>query len=109
MGFAFQRRLNLGKGAGINFGKTGASLSYRNKAGSIGTSGFSVRSGIPGLGYRHRWGKDGAYGWIALGIAAMLALTVTATLWMLSALWQLGEWCFLTARDYIEYRRNNKI
>ncbi|MGI9278145.1 MAG: DUF4236 domain-containing protein [Endozoicomonas sp.] len=58
MGFRFQKRLKLGKGLGINVGKKGpSSVSYRGKHGSIGTSGFSIKTGIPGLSFRQSFSK----------------------------------------------------
>ncbi|WP_031427636.1 DUF4236 domain-containing protein [Flavimarina sp. Hel_I_48] len=52
MGFGFQKRINLGKGFGLNVSKSGIRPSYRSKKGSINKKGFTVRSGIPGVSYR---------------------------------------------------------
>lgn len=108
MGFRFQRRLNLGRGVGVNLGKTGASASYRNKAGSFGTSGVSLRTGIPGLSFRQSFGKSGGIGYIAVafGFAALLAFNAV---WLLgAALFRIAEWSWLTLHDYIDYRRSQR-
>lgn len=111
MSFRFQRRINLGSGAGINLGKTGASGSVRGRHGSIGTSGFSLRSGIPGLSYRQSWGKGGGGLAVMLvmvmaGLAvAVIMLALQLVLIVVPLAWQGVRWCALTARDYIEYRR----
>lgn len=52
MGFIFRKRINLGKSFGLNISKTGISPSFRTKAGSFGSKGFSIRTGLPGLYYR---------------------------------------------------------
>jgi len=57
VGFRIQKRINLGKGLGLNIGKTGISTSYRSKAGSIGSKGYSIRTGIPGVSYRGFFNK----------------------------------------------------
>lgn len=56
MGFRFYKRIPLGGGAGVNISKSALSTSIRGKFGSLGTSGFSIRSGIPGLSFRSGWG-----------------------------------------------------
>ena len=58
MGFRYQRR--IGKGLGLNLSKSGISTSYRTKYGSIGSKGFSLRTGIPGLTFRSRKSGDAA-------------------------------------------------
>lgn len=73
MGLRFYRRLNLGRGLGVNVGLRGLSLSLRGRRGAVGTSGFSLRSGIPGLTYRG--GRRGAGGTLA-AVIALLALGV---------------------------------
>ena len=59
MGFRFNRRVGGNKGWGLNIGSGGFSSSYRSKRGSIGTKGFSVKTGIPGLSFRNTWGSGG--------------------------------------------------
>ncbi|WP_409187172.1 DUF4236 domain-containing protein [Antarcticibacterium sp. 1MA-6-2] len=44
MGFRFQKRINLGKGLGLNISKSGISPSIRTKVGSISSKGYSVRT-----------------------------------------------------------------
>ena len=48
MGFQFYRRINLGNGLRRNLSKSGIGASVRDKHESIGFSGFSIRTGIPG-------------------------------------------------------------
>lgn len=61
MSLRYQRRINLGRGLGINLSKSGVSMSKRTPFGSIGTSGYSIKSGIPGLFFRKYSGnKKGA-------------------------------------------------
>jgi hypothetical protein len=66
MGLRYYRRINLGKGRGINVSKSGLSASVRTKWGSYGTKGYSIRSGIPRLSYRSSSGKNGAMGWLII-------------------------------------------
>ena len=81
MGFRFQRRLNLGSGLGLNLGKTGASVSGRAFFGSVGTGGFSVRSGLPGFSYRKSFGRGGAGLVVGLVVtSAVLVVNLTALL-----------------------------
>jgi hypothetical protein len=54
MSWIFSRRLNLFGGLGLNFSKSGIGWSIRSALGSIGSKGYSVRSGITGLYYRVR-------------------------------------------------------
>lgn len=58
MGFRLGTRINLGKGFGINISKSGITPSVRTKLGSLGTKGFSAKTGIPGVGYRKSFGKS---------------------------------------------------
>lgn len=76
MGFWFQRRINLGKGVGVNINNTGVSASYRTRYGSIGSRGFTLKTGIPGLRYRGGGGKNALPFLLVLGIAIVGVLIV---------------------------------
>lgn len=66
MGIRYQRRVGgHKKGVGFNLSGSGISSSYRSKLGSIGTKGFSLRTGIPGLYYRGGWKSAGIFGLFA--------------------------------------------
>lgn len=58
MGIKIQKRIDLGKGFGLNISKSGIRPSYRTKMGSINTKGFSVRMGIPGITYKKAFSKS---------------------------------------------------
>jgi hypothetical protein len=77
MEFRFYKRIPLGGGAGVNISKSGLSTSFRGKFGSLGTSGFSIRSGIPGLSFRTSWGRASkSHGLETLLILLLFALFV---------------------------------
>ncbi len=57
MAFRFNRRVNLGKGLGVNISRFGITLIYKTKRGSLSTKSYSVRTGIPGLVYRKNFSK----------------------------------------------------
>jgi hypothetical protein len=104
MGFRFQRRINLGGGWGINAGGSGGSLSYRDRSGSIGTKGYSIRTGLPGLSYRGRWGKNsaGAIAVIFLAIA-VAAVAIQVLLVIVQVVWKVVSWIALTLYDLSSY------
>jgi biotin carboxyl carrier protein len=72
MSLRYQKRVNLGNGLGLNFSKTGLSTSYRTKYGSIGSRGFSIRTGIPGLSFRSYFGKSRKPEEQLIGLVVML-------------------------------------
>jgi hypothetical protein len=76
MPFRYQRRVKLGKGLGVNLSNGGASASKRTKFGSIGTKGFSFRTGIPGLSYRGSWSKSN------VGLIILILYVVVTVLWL---------------------------
>ncbi|MEQ9306005.1 MAG: DUF4236 domain-containing protein [Marinoscillum sp.] len=78
MSFRYQKRVNLGKGVGLNIGKKSISTSYRTKYGTIGSRGFSLRTGIPGLSFRSSWrkSKEGLIIVLALGLVYIAAVIV---------------------------------
>ena len=104
MGFRFQRRVNLGGGWGLNASGSGGSMSYRTSSGSIGTKGFSLRSGIPGLSYRQSWGKgSGAVVGIAMLVVAVVAVAVQLLIYLIPLIWQCLTWLVLTIYDFCIY------
>ena len=58
MGFRFQKRINIGKGIGLNISKSGITSSIRTKSGSLGTKGYSVKTGISGVSYRKNFSNS---------------------------------------------------
>lgn len=75
----FYRRINLGGGTGLNVSGSGLSLSTRYRWGSLGTRGFSIRSGIPGLTFQHRFRKGKSDPALTL-ISAILSIPVFLTI-----------------------------
>jgi Protein of unknown function (DUF4236) len=123
MGFRFQRRLNLTRGMGLNISRSGVSPSLRTRYGSVGSKGFSIRTGIPGLSYRQRFSRKSDTGLLILVILVALALlpvllkllvAVARLLWLV-ALWavrvfviapvNLISWGAGSFADYIAYKR----
>ncbi len=77
MGIKFRKRINLGKGFGLNLSSAGLSGSYRSRMGSVGTRGFSIRTGIPGLSFYSRWKKsNNSEGGLILIVAFGLILVI---------------------------------
>jgi uncharacterized protein YegL len=77
LGFRYCRRINLGRGLGLNVSKSGLSTSYRTKFGSIGSRGFSVRTGIPGLSYRGG-GKSAGAAAAFVALVSLAAVVISA-------------------------------
>lgn len=123
MGFQFQRRINLNGPWGVNLSKSGATLSFRTKAGSVSTKGFSLRTGIPGVGYRFRAKKGSgvqAFLGIILLAIALVPIVINISLYLLDmafkvlmlAYWlflvvpiKIIKWVLLTAKDYYVYKK----
>jgi hypothetical protein len=72
MGFRYHKRVSNSKGWGLNISGSGISSSYRSKYGSIGSKGFSIRSGIPGLTFRSGWGSGKNKGTVAMIFLAIM-------------------------------------
>lgn len=113
MGFRFQKRINLGGGAGINLSKSGAGFSYRTKFGTFGNSGYSLRTGVPGLSYRGRLGKNNPIALIlgAFGLIYILFQVAWAFIWF--SLWPFRlAWfllmCLIDAIIWIKNKLNNQ-
>ena len=80
MAIRVQRRLKVRGGLGVNVGKSSGSVSYRSRFGSLGTKGYSVRSGIPGLYWRGSWGRRNPIGafvglFVVLGVGLVKLIT----------------------------------
>lgn len=103
MGFRFQRRIKLGRGWGLNTSGSGASLSHRSRHGSVGTRGFSVRTGIPGLSFRQNWGRNAGVMAVFFVCFMLLAAVVKALIYLLPLLWQCLAWVVLTVYDLCRY------
>jgi hypothetical protein len=107
MGFRFQRRIDLGNGWGVNASGSGASMSYRSRHGSLGSKGFSLRTGVPGLSYRQSWGENA--GGVALVVVAIMAavgviaVALKILAYILPILWQCLRWVVLTIYDLCLY------
>ena len=100
MGFRFQKGFNLGGGWGLNAGSSGGSLRHRSQLGSVGTKGFSLRTGIPGLTYRRNWGKNaGSAALIAFAVMLVAGAFVVALrilVYVLPLLWKCLAWIAVT-------------
>ena len=74
MGFRFQKRISILPGVRINLSKSGVSTSLgpRGADVNIGKDGVTANAGIPGTGlsYRQKLGKGGRTGW--LGVLAVV-------------------------------------
>ena len=81
MGLRFNKRINLGKGLGVNVSKSGITPSYRTKRGSLSSKGYSVKTGIPGITYRRTYSKSKNKGCLLILIFFVLIssiLTITS-------------------------------
>ena len=76
MGLRYQKKINLGGGTGVNLSRSGASFSYKNKYGSVGTRGFSIRTGIKGLSYRAVSGKNAGAIILAIMLISFFVLII---------------------------------
>jgi hypothetical protein len=78
MGFRYYKRINLGKGFGLNISKSGIRPSYRSKSGSVNSKGYSIRTGIPGLTYRKSFSKGGCMLALVVGLFILTTLSYTS-------------------------------
>jgi uncharacterized protein YegL len=109
MGWRYYRRVNLGRGLGLNVSKSGISPSFRTRFGSLGAKGFSVRTGIPGLSYRSARGRGGAdAAVIVLFFTAVMFAAIAAgvVLWNLARFlaWAIVETYKFGARQWLSHR-----
>ena len=100
MGFRYQRRVNLGSGAGLNISKSGVSPSVRTRFGSVRGKGFSIRTGLPGLTYRSSSRRESSG-------AGLIVLVLVALVGILPFLIRLIVGACRLIRDY--YRPRSSI
>ncbi|MGC8823806.1 MAG: DUF4236 domain-containing protein [Bacteroidales bacterium] len=99
MGIRYYRRINLGKGLGLNISKSGLSPSFRTQWGTLGSRGYSVRTGIPGLSYRKYFGRANQQNWGAILLAAIIFIALLY--FIILIVWNLGRFVvWATARLY---------
>lgn len=79
MSFRFQKRINLGKGLGLNISKTGISPSLRTKGVTISTKGFSIRTGVPGVTYRKGFKSSKSSGCMLAFIVSIICFSILIT------------------------------
>jgi len=116
MGLRFQKRVGGNDGMGLNISGLGLSSSYRSKYGAIGSKGFSIRSGIPGLSFRSGWGggkNKGAGALIILLVivalfafyyAAVIVYNLAILLW-----WVLTEFIHYCLRVYYKWKDKQEL
>lgn len=110
MPFRYYRRIGNSTGWGLNVSKSGVSTSYRSKYGSIGTNGFSIRTGIPGLSFRKSWGRSGKNAGMGLLIFLALGVMYILTYFAILLLYNLFlalRWLILEAYYYLAKRFNS--
>ncbi|MEN3323691.1 DUF4236 domain-containing protein [Mariniflexile soesokkakense] len=75
MSIRFNKRINLGKGIGVNISKSGITPSVKTKIGSVSSKGYSVRTGIPGITYRKTYSKSKNSGCLIILIFFIASIT----------------------------------
>lgn len=116
MGVRYSKRIGGNQGFGLNLSGSGISSSYRTKYGTIGSKGFSIRSGIPGLSFRSGYGRGKNKGMTAI---ILLGLIVFAFVLYYSAIviynlalflwWALVETRKLILRIFYKWKENKEI
>lgn len=116
MGFRYQKRIGGNKGLGLNLSGSGISSSYRTKYGTIGSKGFSIKTGIPGLSFRSGYGRGkdkGVTAFIIFGIiVAGFTLYYSAVILYNFALflrWSLIETRKLILRKYYIWHEQKEL
>lgn len=116
MGVRYQKRIGGNKGFGLNLSGSGISSSYRTKYGSVGSKGFSIRSGIPGLSFRSGYGRGkdkGVTALIILGlIVAGFAIYYSIVIlynFTLFLLWTITETRKLILREYYLWQERKEL
>ncbi|RZJ69812.1 hypothetical protein [Flavobacterium sp.] len=77
MGLRYYKRFGSTKGLGFTISNLGISSSYRTRYGTLGASGFSLKTGIPGLTFRQGFRRKNK------GMEALIVLAVVCVSFML--------------------------
>jgi hypothetical protein len=93
MGFSYRKRINVGKGLGVTLTSAGMSASYRTQMGSVGSKGYSIRTGIPGLTFRSSWAR-GKYGLLVLLIIAIVTVIYVVVYNVIGVCWFGVVWIY---------------
>jgi hypothetical protein len=93
MGFSYRKRINVGKGLGVTLSSAGMSASYRTQMGSVGSRGYSIRTGIPGLTFRSSWGRS-KYGLIVLLVIAIATVVYVIVYNVIGVCWFGMVWIY---------------
>lgn len=116
MGFSYYKRIGGSKGLGLNLSSSGISSSYRTKYGSIGSRGFSVRTGIPGLSFRSGYGNSKNKGTgmlivfvIIVGAFVLYYTGVILYNFILFAWWAISELYKLILRSYYRWKEKREL
>lgn len=116
MGLRYQKRIGGNKGFGLNLSGSGISSSYRTKYGTVGSKGFSIRSGIPGLSFRSGYGRGKDKGVTALIILSIIvagfALYYSIVIlynFALFLIWSTTETRKLILREYYLWQEKKEL
>ncbi len=116
MGLRYQKRIGGNKGFGLNLSGSGISSSYRTKYGTVGSKGFSIRSGIPGLSFRSGYGRGKDKGITALIILSVIvagfALYYSVVIlynFALFLIWATTETRKLILREYYLWQEKKEL
>lgn len=76
MSFRFSKRINLGKGLGVNISKSGITPSMRTKSGSLSTKGFSIKTGVSGFSYQKKFSSSKSSGCLIIIIVSISIIII---------------------------------
>jgi hypothetical protein len=107
MGLRYQKRINLGNGFGLNVSKSGISSSFKTKYGTIGTKGFSIRTGIPGLTIRKYYKGTNKKNSNVLFYAIILVIGVLIIAFIV--IWNIFRFSFWVGKTiYLAFKRQSQ-
>lgn len=114
MGLSYNKRIGNKSGFGVNISTSGISSSYRSKYGTIGSKGFSVRTGIPGLTFRSGWKSSKNKGSAALILIIIGGIFIFAYFFILVfynvirfIIWLITQIYNLAISQYYKYKERH--